>query len=126
MTNRIRTTIFSTALGSLALLATGCTTEAEIEVTNGCGTTVAFAHFEENAWAPEYRDEKLAEVEWITLEPGASSVVRRGPESAPTTTLTVVADGADQVWDPVEVDITLEDPEDWHNGAVELAGDLCG
>lgn len=126
MTTRTRTTIFSTALGGLTLLTTGCTTNAKVEVTNGCGNTVVVAHFEEDQWAPEYRDEKFAEVEWVTLEPGASHVVRTDPHSEPSLTLTVVADGADQVWDPMVFDVTLEDPEDWHKGAVELTGDACG
>ncbi len=126
MTNRTRKTIFSAALGGLALLAAGCTTDAKVEVTNSCYETVVFAHFDEDDWAPEFRDEKFAEVEWITLEHGESSVIRRDPHSQLVTTLTVVAEGADQVWDPVEFDITLEDPENWHDGKIDLTGDNCG
>lgn len=126
MTNRIRKTIFSTAIGSLALLAAGCTTDAKIKVINDCYETVVFAHFEEDAWAPEYRDEKFAEIEWITLDHGDSSNIYRWAEPDATTTLTVVADGADQVWDPAEFDIFFEDPENWHRGTIMLTGDNCG
>ena len=124
--NRTRKTIFSAALGSLALLAAGCTTDAKVKVLNQCYETVVFAHFEEDVWAPEFRDEKFAEVEWVTLEHGDSSNIWRAAESDPSTTLTVVAEGAELVWDPVEFDITLEDPEDWHNGIIMLTGASCG
>jgi hypothetical protein len=126
MTNRISTAIVSAALGSLALATTGCTIDAAVEVTNRCAETVVVAHFDEGKWAPEFRDEKLAEVEWLTLEPGASYVVRAEARREPSLALTVVADGADQVWDPMAFNVMLEDPEDWHNGTVELTGDACG
>ncbi len=123
---RTRKAIVGTTLTGLALLATGCVTDAKVEVTNGCGETVVFAHFQEDYWAPEFRDEKFAEVEWVTLKPGDSSGIRISAESQPTAMITVVADGADHVWDPIVVDVELEDPEDWHKGKIELAGDRCG
>lgn len=118
--------ILSIGVGILALLATGCVTDEKIELTNGCQETVVFIHFEEHQFAPEYRDEMYSQAEWVTLESGESSDVHISGMSDATVTLTVVADGAEQVWDPVVLDITYQDPELRKNGSVELAGDNCG
>jgi hypothetical protein len=108
------------AVAALAALASSCVQPDTVEVRNGCGQTLDLAHFEPDSWVPEVHDQMLAELEWVRIEPGSTANVEMDFRD-PMITITIVAEGAEQLWDPISAPIEWGDSD----GVVILSGDVC-